>query len=424
MTDGGQSLPEDVQLRLERQAARERQRPFLVAMLSLAVVAFATLMSLGVTLSNPKIEPPSSPPTGTDIALVREFYGAINAAIRTGDSFSLNTIVAPDIAWCERCPGQSQTREGLRRYTEGLYRANPDLRLEVESVVSESQGVVTAHVHVSGQPLVSESIVWGPVDTLRIDGGLISELHTRLNIKAEVDPLVKTRFDSLSPAATSVVMARMAFPPNSASEGLLSTGPTILVIESGAIKVRIAIGGRIVRAGKVETLTWNNATILHQGDAAIVPPSVQYGLQQVGTEPAVVVGATTYFADNEIDRSTDQLGLTPFIISNGDKTVLGKPIAINYLAKGDLKGWPAGPVSVALGRVILGADARIDVSANESIVLAVEVGTLVVMGDVDRTIPAGTGLVQPGGVVREIRNAGADPVIFLVMTVAAAADQE
>jgi len=47
---------------------------------------------------------------------------------------------------------------------------------------------------------------------------------------------------------------RPASGSRSGLDGLLSDGPTLLVVESGALWVRIAYGGRIVRAdGQVET---------------------------------------------------------------------------------------------------------------------------------------------------------------------------
>jgi SnoaL-like domain len=224
-----------------------------VVTLCLAVVAGATLLNLGMMLSEPGVEASISGPGDRNATLVREFYVAVDEAIRSGVTGSINAIVAPDLTWCRPCPAQSGTREGFKHYLESLHRAAPSMRVEVDSVVADVAGNVTALIRVSGYPLLGEPIPWGSVDVFRIDGGLIIERSNHPNDIELVESQIDTRFDSLPPAVTGVVLARLTFPMHSGVEGLLSPGPTMLVVESGEIAVHTAHAGQIVRAGDDET---------------------------------------------------------------------------------------------------------------------------------------------------------------------------
>jgi SnoaL-like domain len=423
MSNIGQAQRDNPLSRSERQIAGERRKTFLVVTLCLAIAAGASLLNLGMMLSEPSVEASISGPADRNATLVREFYVAVDDAIRTGVTGSLNAIVAPDLTWCRPCAAQSLTREGFKRYLESLHRAAPNMRVEVESVVADFAGNVTALIRVSGHPLLGELIPWGPVDMFRIDGGVIIERSNGPNDIELVEPQIGTQFDSLPPAVTGVVLARLTFPVHSGVEGLLSPGPTVLVVESGEIAVHVAHAGRIVRAGEVETPMGTDA-ILRQGDAAIIPPSVRHAFRQLGTEPALAVGMTLYFFEDWIDDSTLRgPSMTPFLTPVGSVAAsTSLPPNVQILGSDTMGAWPSGPVRVALGWAILGPGARFVPSANESTLLAVEVGTLTISGDQDRAILAGRSVVQPAGMDREFRNDGYGLTILHVVTIAPVAD--
>jgi mannose-6-phosphate isomerase-like protein (cupin superfamily) len=405
------------------QVTGERRVSFLVLTLCLLVATGVTLLNIGLALRQPGVAAPlSARPAALNAALVREFYAAVNDAIRTGDAGALNAIVIPDFAWCLPCPGQLPTRDGLTRYLADLHRTVPGARLAVDSVIAGFQDTVMARVRVSGFPIVGASVPWGSDDLFRIAGGLIAERRQGTDDIALVEPLLRARFDALPPAVTGVAMARLTFPLGSGVEGLLSAGPTMLVVEAGAIAVRIANGGRIVRASGDETTPGNGAglaSVLHQGDAVIVPPGVRHALYQQGTEPAEAVGATLYFAVEGIDHGSRRgPELAPFFPP--DRSVTASPPhfpVVRLLAAGPVDEWPTGPVSVAMGRAILGPGARVVPPEDESMLLAVEAGTLSVIGGEERTVAAGTGVVQPPGSVHVFRNAGDGLLVLLVLTV-------
>jgi quercetin dioxygenase-like cupin family protein len=420
-TTNGRMHYSEMPERSRDQAAGERGKAFLVVTLCLAVAAGATLLNVGMLLSDTGVVAPISRPAANDERLVHDFYAAVNDVIRNGDSPTLNTIVAADVAWCNPCPGQLPSRNGLVRYLQRLHRTAAGAHLEVNSVVAGFHGTVMVRVHVSGLPLVGEPILWGPIDTRRITGSLIAERSNGPDESALVEPMVQTRFDALPPAVTGVVMAKLTFPLKSGVEGLVSPGPTIFVVESGAISVRIANKGRIVREDGGETFIGNDSTALHQGDAAIIPPGVRHAFLQEGMEPAVAIGMTLYFIDNETGGSSPRgPEITPFAPVEPVPTSSPLLPTVQILRGGTLGEWPSAPVNIAMGRAILGQGARLVPPESESILLAVETGTLDVAGDEDLTVSAGTGVALPAGSVRDLRNDSDGLVIFLILTVSRA----
>lgn len=406
----------------QRQVSKHGRKAILVVILCLTVATGVTLLNIGMVLSKPDVVVPLSRPSETNMKLVREFYVAVNDVIYTGDAVPLNAIVAPDLTWCQPCSGQSPTPDGLSRYLQQLHRIAPDAHLEVGSVVAGLQGTVVANVRVSGYPLMDESMPWGPVDTLRIAGGLIAERSNGPNGVALTEPMVRTQFDALPPAVTGVVMARLTFALKSGVDGLVSSGPTILVVESGEISVHIAAKGRIVRAGGVETSAGNDATTLHQGDAAIVPPGIRHELLQVGTEPAVAVGVTLFFIENGTESSIRRgPELAPFspVSSMATSSLLAPTVQV--LRGGDMGAWPSGPVDVAMGRIFLEPGARLVPPLNESILLATEAGAISISSG-DSPLFSATGIGQPSESIRELRNDSDGLVIVLILTVSRTAD--
>ena len=98
------------------------------------------------------------------------------------------------------------------------------------------------------------------------------------------------------------------------------------------------------------------------------------------------------------------------------------PPAVQMLVRERVDAWSTGPVSVAIGRVILGPGARVFPPGGETLFVAVESGTLALTGRNARTVAAGMGMMEPPGLDRALRNAGPGLSALLVLTVAPAAE--
>jgi quercetin dioxygenase-like cupin family protein/ketosteroid isomerase-like protein len=409
-----------------RPPARERRATFLSLAFCLTFATGIALLGAGVALTDARVAATTTGSSEVNAHVVGDFYSAINDAIRTGDAGALDVLVSPDVEWCRACPGQTQTLAGLTRYLVELHRTAPPARLAVETVVSDAQGTVMAQVTVSGFPVAGDQVPWGPVDTLHLDGGWITERQNGPDGITLVEPLFNAGHSGLPPAVKGRAMARLTFPTGSGIDELLSAGPTWLVVEAGSVAVQIANGGRILRAdGDDEMVAFGAglAAVLQQGDTAIVPAGVRHNVFQQGTEPAVVLGVTLFFVDDGSDpRSRPRPDLAVFgpVDQIGREIPQPRPLPdVRFLAGGTVKAWPTGPVNVTLGRAVLGPGGHINPAADEEVLLAVETGTLEVNGGEERTVVAGTGVVNPAGPDREFRNVGDGLMVLLILTVAA-----
>ncbi|HEY7029797.1 MAG TPA: nuclear transport factor 2 family protein [Thermomicrobiales bacterium] len=394
----------------------------------LALATGVALTAVGTTLTDAQLAP-SAGSTAANEDLVGDFYDAVNETIRTGESAKLDALVSPDVVWCRDCPDQVQSRVGLDRYLLDLHRTAPGARLIVEELVADGHDTAMARVRVSGVPTVGQSVPWGPIDSFRLAHGQVVERGNGSDAVALQESLFRSRLDPLSPAVRGVAMARLTFSLGSGLDGLLSAGPTVVVVEAGSLEVRIGTGGRVVRAGSSAEESAGgegDAALLHQGDAAIVPAGVRHSLDQQGTEAAVVLGVTLFYVDDGSDRRPrrgPELGVfAPLDLVNRDAPESRPLPGVRFLASGTVKSWPTGPVDVTLGRAVLGLGGRLAPAADEEVLAAVETGTLAVSGDEEQTVVAGTGVLRPAGMNREFRNDGEGLLSLLVLSVAPDAD--
>jgi ketosteroid isomerase-like protein len=411
-----------------RQRRRERRPALLVASLCLSLVTGIALVATGAALTDAGPSLPRSGHSAANADLVRDFYAAVNRAIETGDATPLDQIVTPDATWCLSCPNRPPTRDGLKLYLAALHRATPDARLAVESVVAGVEGTVVARVLVTGYPLVAEPAPWGPVDTFRMANGWIAERRSGPDPVALVDPLAEARLDALPPAVTGVALARLTFSQGSGVANLLSAGPTLLVVETGEIAVHIASRGRVLRArdGQEMTATRDEdlalTAVLRQGDGAIVPAGVRYALHQHGTEPAEALGTTLFYVGDDGSRvmphcRNSEPCHAPWAAASETASAVPPP-EVRLLASGKVGAWPAGPVRLAIGRIVLGPGARIAPFGDETALIAVDAGTLGKPGDDGEPTATETGLVRRTGSTGELHNTGDGLLILLALTVA------
>jgi quercetin dioxygenase-like cupin family protein len=390
----------------------------------LALATGAALVGVGTTLTGAHIAPELEGASAADAEVVGAFYEEVNEAIRTGRTAGLKSLVVPDVTWCSTC-SEVQSREGLANYLLALHRIAPGARLIVDGVVADGRGTAMAHVRIKGLPSIGQSPPWGPIDTFRVAGGLITERDHGPDTLALQEALLQVPLGPLPPGVKGVAMARLAFTPGTGVDGLLSAGPTALVVEAGSIVARIAHGGRIVRAdggGEEPVEEAGVPFLLRQGDAAIIPAGVRHSLNQEGADPAEVLGVTLFYVDDERGlrpRPGPDLGVFVPPDSTGRDTQWPRPLPeVRVLANGTVAAWPSRPVQLSLGRAVLGSGGQISPGADADILLAVESGTLTVDGGEVKRVVAGTGALQPAGSDRSYSNAGDRLVALLVLSVA------
>ena len=409
-------------------------------------VALVLALATGVVLAEARLIVLSpldteglSAEAGANAATVRRFYEAANRALLTGDAGPLDALLAADFVDHADRPGQSRDRSGLVRYLQALHRADPALTLMGHDLVAEGDRVA-ALVRIegaSGAPAVGVPTIdgrpWGTIDVFRLRSGRIAEHWGDDLGLGLVEPLLAVGVGVEPPATKWVELARLTYPPRGADRHWAS-GPTVLVVESGALTVAhdpiSPAAATVVPASAARHALPPGATAtLVAGDALVLEGHSRYETRNHGGRPAVVLAlwsggppypVRTYAADAAPDAPPG----TPAI---------GSTYAA--LAGGFLAPLPTGRATVAIGRIALApgaALARHRVAHAEFVV--VESGSLALTaGDGTAWVQArpgaaphaattapvatGAGLTFDAGTTVAIAPAGNAPLIALVISI-------
>src|SRR5688500_12407806 len=115
-------------------------------------------------------------------AVIRDFYDAIDVALRTGDTTRLGKHVAPDLVIHGQPPGISPDLIGLERYLSTIRTTLPEWRLQVKQVFVTGDGAVAHIEEISQNPgdflglRFAPPAFWGQFDVFRIENNRIVEL--------------------------------------------------------------------------------------------------------------------------------------------------------------------------------------------------------------------------------------------------------
>jgi hypothetical protein len=410
-------------------AVRRSVLPLMLLCLGLATGL--ALLGAGAAISDGRATLLPTSRAAANESLVRAFYGAVNESIATG-RFAFDALVAPGFAWCQGCPDAAPTRAGLAGYLAWLRQTAPAAHITVDEVVA-GETMVAARVSVSGFPLIGAPAPWGPLDTFRIHGGLIAEQRNSQTDSVQVSPRFQATLDRLPPAVKTATLARLSFAPGAGAGGLLSAGPTVLLIERGALTYRALESTTLTRASTGGTersiVSAEQVTTLVVGDAVLVPPGIRYELHNDGVIPAEVLGVALVpsFAIVEAHGQPPARPpeFAPFL--SVDAISIKPPPDVQLLARGviDASLLP-GPIVVTVGRATLAPGARVVPAASETLLLAVEGGSLglapaTASADAEERIAVlGDGADLAKGSAVRLRNAGDGPLVLLVLTLARA----
>jgi hypothetical protein len=140
----------------------------------------------------------------SDIALIRRYYSAVNLALTTGTTGSLDAIIAIDFVEHDPEPGCEANRYGLFAGLQMLRAVAPGLRMQVLSVVAKdglvSARVATVNVNTSSMPgqIVSPARLWADTDIFHVEGDQIVEHWRQEAGPAMLAPLISTEQVTIS----------------------------------------------------------------------------------------------------------------------------------------------------------------------------------------------------------------------------------
>jgi predicted ester cyclase len=373
-------------------------------------IAAATFMPAG---------PANALPATGSAETVRRFYAAVNDVIATGDPAAIHAVVAPHFFDAEPLPGVAPGIDGLAAYLTGLHAANPEMRLEVEEVVSAGDRVV-ARVGVRHAPegailggsVVDQSASWGEVESFRVAGGRIVERRSAVDNLAVVRTLAEgsVAFAALAPRV--VTIERFTLAPGARWDAP-PVGPRLLVLETGTLQLDLGHA----RAD----LDGEQPVMLAEGGSIMAPAVGRHSVTNRGGGEARLLVVTF-----SVPPTSHYLAAPEEILPSG--------VSAQTLAGGLATKVGVGSASVSLGRATIGRDARLSLSsADGPVLLAVDDGDLdmaawgtawmrrgVDGGSVwtsEATLAAGDGLLlEPGGLAA-LRGAGTGSVEALILTV-------
>jgi mannose-6-phosphate isomerase-like protein (cupin superfamily) len=411
-----------------------------IVLLLVAGLALATglaLLAAGFALSDPGIAAVSPGGAGSRADLVQRYYAAVNDAIRTGATSPLDALLAAGFDDGAAAGAGNPSREGFKQYLARLHRTIPGARVAVEDVVVGEDGeTVLARVAVVGLPLADPAPPWGPLDAFRVAGGVLVERRSARDGAVLAAPLIRVDLPALPPAVTGLVLARLTFAPGATLPQLLSAGPTVLVPEAGSLSIEF---GPEMRQG--QPLAIESEHVLCPGEFQVVPPGIRYSLRNAGPVPAVVLGWTLGMPPAAGEEAA---AFAAHFLPHDLSLEAGRPWGtVEILAGGDVGRWPAGPVTVAVGRAVLAPGVTLAPRAAETALLVVEHGEVAAEREVaaegtsgasaespvrprryqdpcqieTRPLAAGDSTCLPAGAVVLLRNTGAGPAVLLALTI-------
>ena len=223
-----------------------------------------------------------------------------------------------------------------------------------------------------------------------------------------VAPLLVEPLTALPPAPAYVGLARLTYQPGAAVASQGVAGTTLLYVESGSIVAEV--GGAVVTgaAGPVGT--------------AAASPAAGGGTPVAAGRPIVVPADTPFATRNDGSGPADVLQVR--VSASAAPPPLAAGVLFYRLASGVATALPAAPVQVGLGRVTLDAGASTALAPVPGpVLIVVEFGTLslVTPGSEATLSLGGTAFIQ-GGTESAARNAGAGPLVLLVLAVFPAAE--
>jgi hypothetical protein len=323
---------------------------------------------LGAVLS---IRPPARPAEAdgamaANRAVVFAFYDAVNAAIATGEVDGLVDLVAPDLL----LDGESGSI-GLGRRLRAIHATSPTLRLTVADLAVDGD-LAIARLVAGGEPdgtpflglgLGRRPAPWGSVAVLRLAAGRIVALDSGGAEVGLLEPVVAASYIGQPQLRAGVAAERVTLV---AGEQLAVAGgnaPRLVYVEAGAVDVEVRASGPHPAPP---------ATLVAGQDLA-VRAGTGYVVRTAADTPAVLPDVQVVWVD-QVRRPGSS-----------------RPPA---RGEGPLTKLPAGPMTLAVGRVTLAPGARLSwAAAAGPVLLQVEAGTAHLDAGVD--LDSTTGWTEP-----------------------------
>ena len=404
-----------------------RRQVLLILTCLLALATGVALLRAGVMVAGPNAETGALGPTGdaagANAALVRRFYDAVNTTVGTGDPTPLTEVVATDFADRAIRPGFAPTRDGLVQQLLTLRATFPAMWLVVEDLQPHGEWVL-AHFRVEGVargmildvPFSGAPAVWVGFDVFRIGGNRIAERWSTGGWP--VLPLALARASLAEPPAAAFVrLGRLAFAPGASQPRTALLGQLLVAVERGALTVRVEGEATVGRAASASASASPAAgtppagdILVGPGDTLMLSSGARYAIRNAGQTPAVALTLALF------PWSAGASGEGRFLWPTA-----GLPdVTTQLLVEGVATDLPEGPVTIALGRVVLAPDAELAARgprASRLVVVDAGILHLATGGGAVSVLSPGQGALVPPESGFSLRGDGDDPLVVLLATI-------
>jgi hypothetical protein len=254
----------------------------------LAIATAVTLVGTAVTLAD---TPSGSSREDENLAVVRRFYAAVNAALATGELGSLDAVVSPDFIVGEATAAGARGLPALSDHLQALHAARPALWVRIEEAIADGDQVVVRvafdglDVPAGPDGLIAvpapDSSVWAAGDRFRLaegrivayDGLALALAPGRTVLDAVVEPPAIGR--------AWLGLARLTVVPGASATAPAGTGPATYLVEAGIVAIRLAGPDGVL--GEERRLI--------AGDQVDIPVGVSFALRNPSTAPATLLAA-------------------------------------------------------------------------------------------------------------------------------------
>ncbi len=293
------------------------------------VLAVATGAVLSGTVA--VVTAPISSPMSVDrsSAVVWAFYDAANYVLQTGETASLDALLADDMVEHDPPPGLPPSGSSLIRRLLGLHATHLGMTLVVEEVLA-SGDFATARVHVEegepgvflGLPIGEDRAPWGPLDQFWVVDGRIVAHWGSAAPSTLLEPLQQASGATWFPPGEFVAVERLTVPVRSQPAPLNAAGVRIIYLEVGSLTVAIdsrsagpgllSAAAGAAPAGPPELLAPGEQGTLGPGELLALPMAPRHAIvntASVAVEAVVVTSRSAYRPSDE--TSWQDFGLLP-----------------------------------------------------------------------------------------------------------------
>lgn len=421
-----------------RRSGRSRGSPALLLACFLALATGVVLLCLGDLLA-PRTPGAiqSDPDSDANVAVVRQFYAAVDGVLAGGDPASLDSILAPGFVDHAAAPGASPDRAGLARELVALGALFPDLRLVATDVVAQGDEVVArvvveqaAPAAFVGIPLPIGWTIWGSIEVFRVAGGRIAERWAGDAPATLLEPYPTASIDL--PADSALVVTRIAVAPNGVGTASGTVGPTLLWVVSGsptvtldalyAPRAEVTGGAGQLDAGTPAAIAPKATVTVAPGDLVRIEDA-SYTLRNPGAAPAVLVAVASEADVQQATLFRDTQGVVTQVLADASGAALQVGQSVVAFGRATLAGGVGLPTHRVAGTEVVAVEAGTAALTINDGTTVIQRGTGATTVSTDgmtaetTTLGQGdVGLVEEGGGA-EVRNAGESPLTLVVVAV-------